>query len=68
MTKSELDELTLLNLDIDIDPKFENAHLNFVISARMRKIQKDMRDLFEKQKRAGGIIDNTEGEIIVLNV
>lgn len=39
-----------------------------VISDKMRHMQIEMRRLFEKQKLAGGIIENKEQEIIVLNV
>jgi hypothetical protein len=68
MIKPELDELKLLNLDKDVDSRLENASERVVISSKMRTIQKEMKKLFEKQKLAGGIIDNKEGEIIVLNV
>lgn len=38
------------------------------ISDKMRAMQIKMRKLYEKQKQAGGIIENNETEIIVLNV
>ena len=39
-----------------------------VISEKMRKLQIDMKILYEKQKNAGGIIDLSESEVIVLTV
>ena len=42
---------------------------SIVISEKMRRIQIEMKNLFEKQKQAGGIIDlNVKDEIIVLTV
>ena len=34
----------------------------------MRELQIEMKTLFEKQKKAGGIIDLNENEIIILTV
>lgn len=47
----------------------ENSNSDMIlISDKMRAMQIKMRKLYEKQKQAGGIIENKEPEIIVLNV
>ena len=49
-----------LNPLSDFDTKID-------ISDKMKKLQKEMKIIYERQKLAGGIIENKE-EIIVLNV
>ena len=72
LLNSELEELHKLNdKNMFLNSLNECNHdtNDFVfISEKMRKLQVDMKILYEKQKKAGGIIDLNEQEIIVLTV
>ena len=63
-----LKKLNVVNVPVSTSNDNFFGSEKVVISEKIRKMQRDMNALFEKQKLAGGIIDNTEPEIIVLNV
>jgi len=68
----ELDDLHALKHDKKILLNMNDDQLTspgiLCISKKMRELQIEMKALFEKQKKAGGIIDLNENEIIVLTV
>ena len=71
LTKAETDyfhklkqKTNLKHLDSKINVGFES----FVISDKMRQMQNSMRIIYEKQKLAGGIIDDNKHEIIMIAV
>ena len=68
LLSSELDELHALKSDHSIYISSKDHSEVVCISEKMRQFQIDMKTLYEKQKKAGGIIDPNENKIIVLNV
>ncbi len=71
LTKPEIDyfhklkQKTRLNhLNSNINIGFES----FVISDKMRQMQNSMRIIYEKQRLAGGIIEENKNEIIMIAV
>lgn len=65
MKSSQVADLKLVN-DSSTSHSFHPVQI--IISDRTRRLQREMRQLFERQKLCGGIIDTSNDEIIILNV
>lgn len=68
MKQDEIDHLNQLKLrnNITIEQAVDNESI--VISHTIRSMQNRFKLLFEKQKIAGGIIEDKKEEIIILSV
>ena len=67
MSSHIVDEMTSLGASNSQINDYNDSEVVY-ISDKMRSLQIKMKSLYEKQKLAGGIIENKEPEIIVLNV
>ena len=69
MKQNEIDYLNELNTRNNVSNLNEDiSSQNIQISNKTREMQAKMKLLFEKQKNAGGIIEDKKEEIIILNV
>ena len=68
MKQDEIDHLNQLKLrnNITIEQVVDNESI--IISHTIRSMQNRFKLLFEKQKNAGGIIEDKKEEIIILSV
>lgn len=68
MKTDEIDFLNNIRLKNKINTNILKENEKIIISDKIRKMQDNMRILFEKQKNAGGIIDLNADDIIILSV
>lgn len=68
LTTSELEYFQNIKLKNIKESDSDYYKKNIVISDSIRQMQKKMRIIFEKQKDAGGIIDEAKQEIIMITV
>ena len=66
LINSEIEYFQNIKLKKDKDDLYYKK--NVFISDSVRKMQEKMKIIFEKQKNAGGIIDETKQEIIMITV